>query len=66
MATLASLMKESEKLKFQRLQEKMLEAPKYLTSLSFKLRADGVLYLAERRIRREAKERRKRKNGKGC
>ena len=58
MATLSDLMKGSEKLKFRILQQQMMEAPTYLTSLYFKLRADGVLYRAERRITREAKKKR--------
>lgn len=65
MATLSELMKGSEKLKFRLLQQRMMEAPTYLTSLYLKLRADRVLNRAERRIRREAKERQKRKNRKG-
>lgn len=55
MATLSELMRESEKLEFRLLQQRMMEAPTYLTSLYFKLRADAVLYRAERRIKREAK-----------
>lgn len=66
MATLSELMKGSEKLKFRLLQQRMMEAPTYLTSMYFKLRADRVLNRADRRIRREAKERQKRKNRKGC
>lgn len=66
MATLSELMKGSEKLKFRLLQQRMMEASTYLTSLYFKLRADGVLHRAERRIQREAKGRHKRKNRKGC
>lgn len=66
MPTLSELMKGSEKLKFKILQQRMMEAPTYLTSLYFKLRADAVLRRAERRIRREAKGRQKRKNRKGC
>lgn len=66
MATLSALMKESERLKFGVLQQQMMEAPTYLTSLYFKLREDRVLNRAERRIRQEAKERQKRKDRKGC
>ena len=56
---MSDLMKGSEKLKFRLLQQQMMEAPTYLTSLYFKLRADGVLYRAARRIKREAKQRQK-------
>lgn len=56
MTTLSDLMKGSEKLKFRLLQQQMMEAPTYLSSFYFKLRADGVLYRAERRINREAKK----------
>lgn len=55
MATLSDLMKESEKLKFRLLQQKMLQAPSYLNAWYFKQRADWVLYRAERRIMREGK-----------
>ncbi|PKH10558.1 hypothetical protein [Planomicrobium sp. MB-3u-38] len=66
MVTLSELMRESEKLEFRLLQQRMMEAPTFLTSLYFKLRADGVLRQAERRIRREAIGRQQRKNRKGC
>jgi len=56
MVSLNDLMTESEKLKFQLLQEKMLEAPSYLNAWYFKVRANWVLNRAERRIVREGKE----------
>lgn len=65
MAMLSDL-KGSEELKFRLLQQRMMEAPTYLTSLYFKLRADGVLYRAERRIKREAKKKQKTKKRGGC
>lgn len=57
MVSLRERMTESEKLKFQLLQQKMLEAPSYLNALYFKLRADWVLYRAEHRIVRDSKAR---------
>lgn len=52
MATLRDLMTETEKLKLKLFQERMLSAPSYPSAYYFKLRADFVLYRAERRIKK--------------